>query len=283
MRKELPDFSNLTCWLIGHGAWGKNIARTLADLNVGYIRTGGDSQPLDLGAVFIATPLATHTKLVLPFIEQGIPVFVEKPLAHTRAEVLSLVRAWWGSPKAPFLCDFQHLFSGGFEAVMKEYAVQKPSRVSIAATLGGPGPVRADCHPVWDYGSHLVAMAVQLGLKDDLLRSRLLCDGSAWTIEGPSNSPHSIELAVSNVFTERTRRMTIAFDNEVVGFMSGDEWTVGGYRFSNVQEPPLSCAMEAFLTAVNATKTVLGPAHDSRFGLSLPLDVDAVLRRLIEP
>lgn len=289
------DFSNLSCWLLGNGAWGQNIRRTLESLRPGYLHVGRRiNPPLDLSAVFIATPLATHAELARPLIERGVPVFVEKPLVRAREEGIDLVRAWWGSPKAPLLCDFQHLFSAGFEALADEHKARAPARVSFVATLGGPGPARPDCQPLWDYGSHLVAMALRLGLRDALMNAHLLFEQSTgtWTIEGPPDSPHHVELSVSNKLPAKVRRASIAFNTELAGSYSEPLWLVhreyGPHagsieRYSNLEDPPLRRAVVAFLSAVQARRTVLGPTPDPRFGLDLPLEVDAVLRRLSPP
>ena len=287
-----PDFSQLSCSLLGNGSWGKNISASLQRLSVGHLRVGGEVPPPNLSAVFIATPLTTHAKMALPFVERGIPVFIEKPLVATRAEGLALVRAWWGS-KAPLLCDFQHLFSQGFEALYKEYELRSPSRVSFIATLGGPGPVRADCHPVWDYGSHLVSMALRLGLKDALMNAHLLFDSKTgiWTIEA-SDENHHIELNVSNKLPDKVRRASIAFGDDHAASYSEPMWLVhrehgpnaGSIeRHSNEESPPLMRALKHFLIRLLQDETVLGAPFDGRFGLSLPMDVDAVLRRLMEP
>ncbi len=288
------DFSNLSCWVQGNGSWGKNIQRTLLELQVGHLTVGRRPTPLDLNAAFIATPLRTHAMLAKPLIEAGVPVFIEKPFVYTREEGLELVKAWWGSPKAPVLCDFQHLFSDGFEALREELAARRPSHISMVATLGGPGPTRADCHPVWDYGSHLIAMAVELGLSDCLLAGHLLHDRSTnvYTIVGDPACDHHVELSICNTLAVKTRHATIAFDADVVGTYREPVWLVhreygknaGALeRYSNSESPPLLNSLHAFLTEVNAPKTVLGKSPDTRFGLSLPMQVDAILRRLTDP
>ena len=289
----VTNFSTLSCWLLGGGKWGQNIKRTLETANV-KVKVGGTTAPTGLSAVFIATPLRTHASLALPYIQAGIPVFVEKPLCYTREETLSLVSAWWGSPKAPLLCDFQHLFSRGFEALVHEKELQKPERISFIGTLGGPGPIRSDCHPVWDYGSHLVAMALRLGLKDALIGASLQKDDKFWVIVGDPRSQHHVELSMSNTLPDKTRHATIAFNADVAGTYKEPIWlvhrefgenagSIERYANDDRGQEPLTRAVHAFLKAVTAEKSVLGSKHDERFGLGLPLEVDAVLRRLISP
>ncbi|MBC7318737.1 Gfo/Idh/MocA family oxidoreductase, partial [Candidatus Bipolaricaulota bacterium] len=99
--------------LIGAGQWGKNIARVLYELGAlgGIAELRPDVQkelqslypsvPIytdyrdllatDIPAVAIATPAATHAVLVREALRAGKHVFVEKPLAFTKAEAEELV------------------------------------------------------------------------------------------------------------------------------------------------------------------------------------------------
>ena len=48
--------------------------------------------PLD--AVFVCTPPAVHAGSAIPVLEQGVPVYLEKPLARTRGDGRAIVDAW---------------------------------------------------------------------------------------------------------------------------------------------------------------------------------------------
>ena len=99
--------------LIGAGGWGKNIARTLYELEAlagiaelrpelrSELRSRYPNVPLypnhrallrsNVPAVAIATPAATHPTLVKEALEAGKHVFVEKPLAFSQGEAEELV------------------------------------------------------------------------------------------------------------------------------------------------------------------------------------------------
>jgi predicted dehydrogenase len=104
--------------LIGHGAWGEKIARTLP--RVARARLGAVCDPSDLArararetapgarlsarmddllsqgdarAVIIATPPATHAALALAAMESGLDVMVEKPMTLCLATARRLERA----------------------------------------------------------------------------------------------------------------------------------------------------------------------------------------------
>jgi len=72
----------LTIGLIGHGRWGSNIQRTLETFPDVVVSIIEKDAPLgEFDGVCIATPSSTHAAVALPYIEKGIPTFIEKPLA----------------------------------------------------------------------------------------------------------------------------------------------------------------------------------------------------------
>jgi predicted dehydrogenase len=101
--------------VIGVGALGKHHARILSGLpgaslaavvdidrgraeeiaNAHGTRALFDSRQLDgqVDAVTIAVPTEAHAAIALPFLEAGIPVLVEKPIARTIAEADAMVDA----------------------------------------------------------------------------------------------------------------------------------------------------------------------------------------------
>ena len=48
---------------------------------------------VEIDAAIVATPNATHLPVALDFIERGVPVIVEKPIAHTVEDARALTRA----------------------------------------------------------------------------------------------------------------------------------------------------------------------------------------------
>src|SRR4051812_36966928 len=51
------------------------------------------ARPSDVDAAFICTPTQFHFEHASAFLQQGIPVLCEKPLARTRLEVVALITA----------------------------------------------------------------------------------------------------------------------------------------------------------------------------------------------
>ena len=107
--------SDLPVALVGHGYWGSNLARNLhsaAGVCLVAVADAGDErrelaahlypgvevyeslqEVLDndlVRAVVLATPVATHADLALRVLDAGRHVFVEKPLATTTADAVSI-------------------------------------------------------------------------------------------------------------------------------------------------------------------------------------------------
>src|SRR5712692_7892094 len=102
--------------VIGAGYWGANLIRVLHDTDGMWLKTFCDARPEilqevkarypqvaltssydhilrapNIGAVFLATPPATHYQLARAALAAGKHVWVEKPLAFTHDEGRELV------------------------------------------------------------------------------------------------------------------------------------------------------------------------------------------------
>ena len=108
---KMPDFDKNVA-VVGCGYWGKNLVRNFASLGVlrvvcdasletqaKYQKEYGveavtDFQSVlsmpDVQAVVIATPAATHASLAIQTLAAGKDVFVEKPLALTLSDALTI-------------------------------------------------------------------------------------------------------------------------------------------------------------------------------------------------
>lgn len=104
--------SSLSIALIGHGAWGEKIARTLGKVSRARLSAVCDpcdaarerarvaapgarvashlDQVLDADAAIIATPPESHARLAQAALEAGLDVMVEKPMALSLSEARRL-------------------------------------------------------------------------------------------------------------------------------------------------------------------------------------------------
>ena len=168
--------------LIGAGRWGRNYIRTIAGLDgVALVRVGSRNpetplhvppsctvtpewrQVIDqrfVDAVIIATPPALHAEMTRAAVEAGLPVLVEKPLTLDRAEAESL-KDFVASRGGLVMVEHTQLFHPAYRK-LKEVAPVYGSIHVIHSEAGNFGPFRADTSVLWDWGSHDVAMCLDL-------------------------------------------------------------------------------------------------------------------------
>ncbi len=152
--------------VIGTGQWGKNILNTLDKLpecTVVYTRTRDHKDLLaknDIDAVVIATPGSTHAEVALPFIQKGIPIFIEKPLTTALKDARRLVIASAKNDTLVFVGHI-HLYSPAY-LVAKE-AVKNIGKIKVIIGEGvSNGPFREDISAMWDWAPHDIAMTLDM-------------------------------------------------------------------------------------------------------------------------
>ncbi|MDA1089161.1 MAG: Gfo/Idh/MocA family oxidoreductase [Proteobacteria bacterium] len=172
----------LNLGLIGAGVWGRNFIKTIAGLDGARLTRLASRNPesaalvppdcvisddwrdlmaaQDLDGVIIATPPALHAEMTLAAIDAGLAVLVEKPMTLSLAEAEAVVSAA-RAKNAIVLVDHIHLYSAAWEVLKKEARVHGPLQ-AISAVAGNWGPFRPDTPMLWDWGSHVIAMAMDL-------------------------------------------------------------------------------------------------------------------------
>ena len=149
--------------VIGRGKWGMNIVRTLAAMR--DVELIDESRDFDVvvrrqpAGVVIATPSATHAKVAVPFIDEGIPTFIEKPMATTVADALSIREAALRTG-APVVVGHVHLANPAFQAAKKLL----PEVESVQAVFweGMNHRPRTDSSVFWDWLPHGLSMVQTL-------------------------------------------------------------------------------------------------------------------------
>lgn len=133
--------------LYGLGRMGKHHRRHLLALGhtvqVVDPTLGFHDVPTSVDAVVVATPTRTHLDVALPWLERGVPVLVEKPLAATVAEAEILA----GYPH----CAVAHIerFNPAFQALADANA-----RFAQAERLAPPADRGVDVDVVLDLMIH---------------------------------------------------------------------------------------------------------------------------------
>ena len=141
--------------IIGKGYWGDTYARTIGEMGLPFWKIGRGEIPQADG-IIIATPAATHYSIAFGLIERGIPVIIEKPVCLNTWDAQNLIHL-------AELCD-GIVFVGHtrlYSPLWRAYKAKMPKGSRKAVCEAG-GPCKLD--PWWDWGSHLVAMCIDLGL-----------------------------------------------------------------------------------------------------------------------
>lgn len=261
--------------LIGRGPWGRTIERTLKALGATPLIAGKDAiEYLKAGlpmvdSIIIATPVSTHWELLRFARDTELPVFVEKPIVTSVEQKRYLQQLWY--PSQPILTDFTYCWSAGFEALMNETRSRTGTKFIIDACFGGD-VVHSDCHPVWDYGSHIVALMLLLGADDFELKNLKMKpprDGK-YVLDGPH---YTVTVHVGEE-VNKLRRLTVKTGyGDDVGSLRGTSWKVGSKYYDDGNNPPLTRALSSFLKLENT--------NDARWGLELPSRVTTILETWI--
>lgn len=146
--------------LIGVGRWGKNIRRTLGEVDGVETVAFNRNAPLPrmvkkrgIEAVIVATPASTHAQVALPYLKADLPVFIEKPLAASLKDAREIARAGQNTVMVGHI----HLYNPAF--VKAKETAEKIGPVRYIRFEGmNNGPVREDVPAWWDWGPHGVSL-----------------------------------------------------------------------------------------------------------------------------
>lgn len=282
--------------LIGAGRWGRVYIKTLAALDgvrLARVASSNSETPglvdcpvtpdwrevaedSSLDGVIVATPPALHAEMTRAAVARGLPVLVEKPLTMDEDEargLTSFVRDAGGL----VLVDHVHLFHPAYRALKEHAAGLGPIR-SIRSAGGGPGPCRDDAPVLWDWGSHDVAMCLDLmgGMPENARARRLEQRREGETVSLRLDFPGGAraDVEISNIMEQKTRRLSVRTDRCTLIYdglapsplvlRHGGE---AGEAIEVPATPALDCAIMAFADAVR---------DRSRDEASLRLGLDTV-------
>jgi predicted dehydrogenase len=253
--------------LVGRGRWGRNIERTLLSLpDVSLTIIGRNERPSGLDGVLIATPSATHAALALPYIDTGIPTFIEKPMAVTIADAERLRDAAHRSGAAIFLGHVR-LHNPAFQALLE--LLPALGAVRYVLCEGMNNNARTDSSVLWDWLPHDLSTARAMFGRD-------AASVAAWNLSGLRHPQAAMTRflfggvpVISTVswhaplprqqMTISAERGTLVFDDKADRKLAlhGEGGAVSYPAYGD--ELPLTREMNAFLDMIRAGKS--GGSH----------------------
>ena len=280
--------------LIGAGRWGRVYIKTvrgiddvvltrLASANPASAALAGPqcrttpdwrevAEAADIDAVIVATPPALHAEMTRAAVAAGLPVLVEKPLTLDGDEAEALVD-FVGAEGGLVWVGHTHLFHPAYRELKKR--AQGLGRVTaMRATAGAWGPFRADTPVLWDWGSHDVALCLDLlGRTPETataghLDSRRTDDGMGEILRLVLRFSGDVgaDIEIGNLMTERHRRFEAYFEGGMLAYddtlddklVHHPEATAPGAPLGRGQSIPfdatlpLTCAVTEFAAAIRA-------------------------------
>lgn len=273
--------------LIGAGRFGRRYLSTLAEVRGARLLAVASRNPataallpsgcrmlrdwremlarVALDGVLVVTPPPTHAVIVTAAMDAGLAVLVEKPLTLDLAEARQLACR---PRRAPVMVEHTHLFAPAYRALRTRCraAIANGARITRVEVLAGAhGPFRPDTPVLWDWGSHWVAVCLDLfGGPPVAVRARVVerlqqRDGIGETVEAGMeySSGATARVLVSNLLASPTRRLLVETDRERIVY---DELCATPLVWSRLDQEqrfpididtrrPLSCALQYFVDA----------------------------------
>jgi len=121
----LPHLVLMPAARLSHVATNRSLSAVNAQKKFGFVTASTDSQSVfndeSLDAIFIVTRHATHAELVCRALQTGKAVFVEKPLALTRAEIDEIDETILKTGNDRLMVGFNRRFAPLLTAMRKDF------------------------------------------------------------------------------------------------------------------------------------------------------------------
>ena len=260
----------LAIGLVGLGRWGMNIKRTLEELGARVIVVAeGEPIPESLDGVCIATPSSTHEAVALPYIERGIPTFIEKPVATSSDSVRRIEEAAMRT-NAPVFAGHIYLYNPAFRTVVE--LCRSLGAIQGIRAEGTNAAPRPDSSVLWDWLPHHLAMA------------REVLQMNPTKVSVTSQEPRMardavvvtylfgiipLECRISWIAEERVRTFTIVATGGTIIFDEMADRKITLVKGGAVEHPsydaeaPLAAELKAFLTMARTRAAVRPHLRDA--------------------
>jgi predicted dehydrogenase/threonine dehydrogenase-like Zn-dependent dehydrogenase len=138
----LPHLARLGNAGLAHVATTRSLSAASAQKKFGFAAASTDAEAVlgdeSLDAVFIVTRHATHAALVCRALEAGKAVFVEKPLALTRAEAEQVAEAVARTGNDRLMVGFNRRFAPLLQAMKKDFGAAAGASATRYLVSAGP-------------------------------------------------------------------------------------------------------------------------------------------------
>jgi predicted dehydrogenase len=138
----LPHLAKLPAAGLAHVATTKSLSAVNAQQKFGFVTASTDADSVfgddSLDAIFIVTRHATHAKLVCRALETGKAVYVEKPLALTRAETDQIAEVIEETGNDRLMVGFNRRFAPLLAGLRKEFGAAAATASTRYLVNAGP-------------------------------------------------------------------------------------------------------------------------------------------------
>jgi predicted dehydrogenase len=289
--------------LIGYGRWGKNYAATIqrsSGSRLKSIATRSSIKVCDISCtnnwhdictdpsidgVIVASPPSTHFEIAASIIKNRLPVIIEKPVTLSLSQCETLVEL---SNKFGVFCmvGFTHLYSDAYQSLKLMLGEGFNEKFIMSVGLSN-GPFRSDVPVLWDWGSHDIAMCIDLigaepencDIKIDKIFPELK-NACTFELDMWFSNGSRANCAFGNISQEKKRKLTVSGDTGSITYdglnhllTATDVWSSKlTYPEAPIGEP-LENMLNEFIAAVQLDR------HE-HYSMDLALSVTRTLERL---
>jgi predicted dehydrogenase len=259
--------------LVGFGKWGKNYIRAVEstglakvttlvlrpgsskwlDLDTKSFKCTSDIDELDIDAAIVAIHPSENVNVCCKFLNNKIPVLVEKPLALSIEEAIKIENCAIKA-NVQFMVNHQHLYSNAYQEILK--MIKHEEILSINTKAGNLGPYR-DYSSIWDYGPHDIAMIFGINKSplelSNIKQKKDKISGSRYYFEFKKNDNFYSSTEIWNDAFPKKRLLEIKLKNKLIVYddtLINSKLFVNGVPVTLLETFPLTNTLRFFLSAI---------------------------------
>lgn len=226
--------------MVGCGKWGKKVADEIEKHkdfklksivcsqkndqleNISNISTYKNLKKMleveNLDCLYVAKNPKTNVEVFDKIKEIKLPTILEKPIANTLDEALKIYE-YVKKYKLNIFINLPNIYSDTFDYTKKYFIKNEKIIQKILIYEGDLGPVRDNCHPILDWGSHSIAYILKLFKNKELKKVKHLIiktnkdNYNVSRFDFFFNSKINVKVVTGNYFKKRIRILKIILKN----------------------------------------------------------------------